>query len=71
MTASPFPCPLNDIVAPVSCWDHISHKGFALPLSRTSTFVVNTSKNSGVFDLYFNIIQLKLEITAFDSNFTY
>ena len=44
MTASPFPCPLNNIVAPVSCWDHVSHKGFAPPLSQASTFDANTSK---------------------------
>jgi hypothetical protein len=71
MTASPFPCPLNNIVAPVSCWDHVSHKGFAPPLSQASTFDVNTSKASGKFDLYLNRIRLKFETTAIDSNFTY
>jgi hypothetical protein len=35
------------MVAPVSCWDHVSHKGFAPPLSQASTFDANTSKSSG------------------------
>jgi hypothetical protein len=67
--ANPFPCPLNNIVAPVSCWDHVSHKGFAPPLSMPSTFDANTSKNRGEFDLYLNQVRLKFEMTAIDSNF--
>jgi hypothetical protein len=31
-------------VAPVSCWDHVSHKGFAPPLSKPSTIETNTDK---------------------------
>jgi hypothetical protein len=58
--ANPFPCPRNNIVAPVSCWDHVSHKGFAPPLNKPSTFEANTSKNRGKFDLYFNKVRLKL-----------
>jgi hypothetical protein len=47
-TANPFPCPLNpNIAAPVSCWDHVSHKGFALRLSKPSTFKTNTRKSLG------------------------
>src|ERR1700742_4518379 len=43
--ANPIPCPLKpNIVAPVSCWDHVSHKGFSPPLSKASTFDDNTSK---------------------------
>ena len=34
--ASPIPL-IPNIVAPVSCWDHVSHKGFASPLSLAST----------------------------------
>src|ERR1700687_2237653 len=71
-TANPFPCPLNpNIVAPVSCWDHVSHKGFAPPLSTPSTFEVNTSKKRGLFDIYLSKIRLEFETTAIDSNFTY
>src|SRR5712664_2325128 len=59
-TANPFPCPLNpNIVAPVSCWSHVSHKGFAPPLSKPGTFEENTSKNRGYFDLYLNKIRLE------------
>jgi hypothetical protein len=71
ITASPFPCPLNNIAAPVSCWDHVSHKGFAPPLSKPSTFDANESKNRRLFDLYLNRIRLKFEMTAIDSNFTH
>src|ERR1700730_1508305 len=46
--ANPFPCPLNpNIVAPVSCWDHVWHKGFVLRLSAPSRFELNTSKDRG------------------------
>src|ERR1700730_17538961 len=70
--ANPAPCPLKpNIVAPVSCWDHVSHKGFAPPLSTPSTIEANTSKNSGQFDLYLNKIRLEFETTAIDSNCTH
>src|SRR6185437_13075882 len=69
--AKPLPCPLNpNIVAPVSCWDHVSHRDFSPPLSRASTFDVNTSKSCGEFDLYLNKTRVKFEMTAIDSNFT-
>jgi hypothetical protein len=57
------------IVAPVSCWDHHLHKGFAPGLSKASTIESNTSQICGYFDLYLNLIRLKFETTAFDSNF--
>jgi hypothetical protein len=56
-------------VAPVSCWDHYSHKGFAPGLSKPSTIKLNTAKNCGVFDLYLIQTRLKFETTAIDSNF--
>jgi hypothetical protein len=56
-------------VAPVSCWDHVSHKGFAPRLSLPGRFDANTGKNSSEFDLYLNRIRLKFETTAVDSNF--
>src|SRR6266404_8155338 len=62
--ANPFPCPLNNIAAPVSCWDHVSHKGFSPPLSQPSTFDANTSKRRGEFDLYLNKDRLKFETIA-------
>ena len=37
-----------------SCWDHVSHKGFAPLLSTASTFDANTSKTRAEFDLYLN-----------------
>jgi hypothetical protein len=58
-------------VAPVSCWDHVSHKGFAPPLSQPSTIEANTSKSWREFDLYLNRIRLKFEVFAIDSNFTH
>jgi hypothetical protein len=42
--ANPFPL-IPSIVAPVSCWDHVSHKRFAPPLSKTSTIEMNAGKN--------------------------
>jgi hypothetical protein len=70
-TANTFPRPLkSNIVAPVSCWDHVSHKRFAPPLSKPSTFEAITSKTSAEFVLYLNRIQLKFEVFAIDSNFT-
>src|SRR3954469_1430351 len=67
--AIPIACPLIlNIVAPVSCWDHVSHKGFAPPLSRASTIEMNTRKNQALLDLYLKWIRLKLEMSAIDSN---
>src|ERR1700722_3221879 len=69
-TANPNPCPLNpNIVAPVSCWDHVSHKGFSPPLSCPSKIEVNVSKRCGYFDLYLNKTRLKFETIVIDSNF--
>src|ERR1700723_1373770 len=69
-TANPNPCPLKpNIVAPVSCWDHVSHKGFAPRLNQPSTIEANTSKRWGYFDIYLNKARLKFETTAIDSNF--
>jgi hypothetical protein len=69
ITANPFPCPLKpNIVAPVSCWDHVSHKGFAPLLNKPSTIEMNTSKSCGKLDLYLSQIRLKFETTAIDSN---
>src|ERR1700749_302095 len=40
--ASALSCPLNQyIVAPVSWWDHVSHKDFSPPLSAASRFETN------------------------------
>jgi hypothetical protein len=57
------------IVAPVSCWDHVSHKGFAPPLNRASTIELNTVQTLGKLNPYLNRIRLKFETTAIDSNF--
>src|ERR1700704_848953 len=67
--ANPIPCPLMPIVAPVSCWDHTSHKGFAARLSCASTIELNTVQSFGKLNLYLNLIRLKFETTAIDSNF--
>src|SRR3954466_2344410 len=42
--ASPIPAPLMPIVAPVSCWDHHLHKGFAAGLNRTSAIELKVQK---------------------------
>lgn len=52
-----------------SCWDHVSHKAFAPPLSTQSRFDANTGKSCGEFELYLNRIRVKFETTAIDSNF--
>jgi hypothetical protein len=57
------------IVAPVSCWDHIAHKGFAAGLSWTSTIELNTAQYFGKLNLTLNQVRLKFETTAIDSNF--
>src|SRR3954452_2316159 len=67
--ASPIPAPLMPIVAPVSCWDHTSHKGFAPPLSCARSIELNTAQSFGYLNLYLNRIRLKFETTAIDSNF--
>src|SRR3954453_13875837 len=69
--ASPIPCPLMPIVAPVSCWDHHLHKGFAAGLSWPSTIELNTVQYYGYLNLYLNRFRLKFETTAIDSNFTH
>src|SRR5262245_7392709 len=68
--SQPFPLSLEQHCGPrFSCWDHISHKGFAPPLSRPSRFDTNASKRRGEFKLYLNRIRLKFETSAIDSNF--
>jgi hypothetical protein len=57
------------IVAPVSCWDHHSHKGFAPGLSKASTIELNTAQYFWKFDLILNRIRIKFETTVIDSNF--
>jgi hypothetical protein len=52
-----------------SCWDHVSHKDFAPLLSATSRFEANESKTLRQINLYLNLIRLKFEMTAIDSNF--
>jgi hypothetical protein len=45
-TANPLPCPLSlNTVAPVFCWDHVSHKAFSLLLSYPSRFEANEGQN--------------------------
>src|ERR1700674_5050382 len=61
-TAIPVPCPLNpNIVAPASCWDHVSHKVFSRLLSEPSKIETNTSKNCRQIELYLNKIRLSFE----------
>jgi hypothetical protein len=57
------------IVAPVSCWGHIAHKGFAARLSCASTIELNTVQIFEQLNLYLNRIRLKFETTAIDSSF--
>src|SRR5215471_8318828 len=52
-----------------SCWDHVSHKDFAPPLSALSRFKANAGKRRGEIDLYLNRLRLKFKMTAIDSNF--
>jgi hypothetical protein len=66
--ANPFPL-IPNIVAPVSCWDHVSHKRFAPPLNKASTIETNTGKNCAQLDLYLIQVRLKFETTAIDSKF--
>src|SRR5215510_4340473 len=68
--SQPVPLSLEQHCGPrFSCWDHISHKGFAPPLSRPSRSEEHTSKRRGEFKLYLNRIRLKFETSAIDSNF--
>src|SRR5262249_36089643 len=65
-----FPLSLEQHCGPrFSCWVHISHKGFAPPLSRPSRFDANASKSWREFELYLSRTRLKFETTAIDSNF--
>src|ERR1700712_1675865 len=58
--ASPVKCPLlPNIVAPVSCWDHVLHRGFAAPLNRATTIEANTAQIRGVFELHLRQIRFK------------